>query len=139
MTTPTSRRKPLAPSAPRMTQPQEMKTKTYVCGVEKLNGYDAWALFEACARGDVPKVKALLAKDRRLVNAQFWYRFPIHMAVFVGHAEVVKLLLDQGADPGQSVYPYASWDELLLCARERGYARIESLLHRAMQKRFNYT
>jgi len=122
-----------------MTQPQAMKTKTYVCGVEKLNGYDAWALFEACARGDVPKVKALLAKDRRLVNAQFWYRFPIHMAVFVGHAEVVKLLLDQGADPGQSVYTYDSWDKLLRCARERGYARIESLLHRAMQKRFNYT
>ena len=53
-------------------------------------------------RGDVPKVKALLAKDRRLVNAQYWYQFPIHMAVRAGHAEIVKLLLDQGADPGQS-------------------------------------
>src|SRR6266852_9175393 len=106
MTTQTSRqeRRAIHRLAPRMTQPEAMKTKSYVCGVEKLNGYDAWALFEACARGDVPKVKALLAKDRRLVNAQFWYRFPIHMAVFVGHAEVVKLLLDQGADPGQSVY-----------------------------------
>lgn len=125
--------------APRMTQPQEMKTKTCVCGVEKLNGYDAWALFEASAHGDVAKVKALLAKDRRLVNAQISYRFPIHLAVFAGHAVVVKLLLDQGADPGQSVYTYDSWDKLLLCATERGYGRIESLLHRAMQKRFNYT
>src|SRR5438552_18848238 len=98
MTTPTSRRKPLAPSAPRMTQPQAMKTKTYVCGVEKLNGYDAWALFEACALGDVPKVKALLAKDRRLVNAQFWYQFPIHMALFAGNAEIVKLLLNKASN-----------------------------------------
>jgi ankyrin repeat protein len=122
-----------------MTQPEAMKTKTYVCGVEKLNGYDAWALFEACARGDVPKVKALLAKDRRLVDAQFWYQFPIHMALFAGHAEIVKLLLDQGADPGQSVYTYNSWDKLLLYARERGHHEIASLLHRAMQKRFNYT
>jgi ankyrin repeat protein len=139
MTIQTSHRKPRAPSAPRMTQPQEMKTKTYVYGVEKLNGYDAWALFKACALGDMTKVKVLLAKDQRLVNAQFWYQFPIHMAVFAGNAEIVKLLLDQGADPGQSVYTYNSWDKLLFCATERGHRQIELLLQRAMQKRFNYT
>src|SRR5713101_7449973 len=100
MTTQTSKRKPRALSAQRMTRPEAMKTKTYVYGVEKLNGYDAWALFEACALGDVPKVKSLLAKDPRLVNAQFWYQFPIHMAVRAGHADIVKLLLDRGADPG---------------------------------------
>src|SRR5437868_14692826 len=119
MTTKASKRKP--PSTPRMSQPQEMDTKAYVYGVERLNGYDAWALFEACALGNVLRVKALLAKDRRLVNAQYWYQFPIHMAVFAGNAEIVKLLLDQGADPGQSVYTYNSWDKLLLCARERGH------------------
>src|SRR5438128_5542754 len=124
---------------PRRTQPEEMKTKTYVYGVEKLNGYDAWALFEACALGDMPKVKTLLAKDRRLVNAQFWYQFPIHLAVFAGHAAIVKLLLDHGADPGLSVYTYNSWDKLLLGARVRGQRQIESLLQRAMHKRFNYT
>src|SRR6266851_3678580 len=125
--------------SPRLTQPQVMKTKTYVHGVEKLNGYNAWALFEACALGDVAAVKALLAKDRRLVNAQFWYQFPIHMAVFAGNAQIVKLLLDQGADPGQSVYTYNSWDKLLLCARERGHRQIETLLQRALRQRFNYT
>jgi ankyrin repeat protein len=127
------------PSAPRMTQPEGMRTESYVYGVEKLNGYDAWALFEACALGDVPKVKALLAKDGRLVNAQFWYQFPIHMAVRAGHAEIVKLLLDRGADPGQSRYTYNSWDKLLLAAGERGHGRIVSLLQDAMRKRFNYT
>ena len=129
----------MRPAAPRMTQPEEMKTTAYVYGVEKLNGYDAWALFKACAAGDLPKVKALVAKDRRLVNAQFWYQFPIHMAVGAGYADIVKLLLDQGADPGQSRFTYNSWDKLLLCAQERDYRQIESLLQRAMARSFNYT
>src|SRR5947208_6747675 len=124
---------------PRLTQPEEMKTRAYVYGVEKLNGYDAWALFQACALGDLPKVKSLLAKDRRLVNAQHWYQFPIHKAVSAGHTEIVKLLLERGADPGQSRYTYDSWDKLLLCARERGHRQIESLLQRPMRKRFNYS
>jgi hypothetical protein len=55
-------------TAKRMSQPQAMKTNAYVAGVEKLNGDDAWALFKACAAGEMPKVKALLAKDRRLVR-----------------------------------------------------------------------
>lgn len=123
----------------RLTQPEEMKTRAYVYGVEKLNGYDAWALFQACALGNLPKAKSLLAKDRRLVNAQHWYRFPIHDAVSAGHAEIVKLLLEHGADPGQSRYTYDSWDKLLLCARERGHRQIASLLQRAMRKRFDYS
>ena len=110
---------------PRLTQPEEMKTRAYVYGVEKLNGYDAWALLQACALGDLPKVKSLLAKDRRLVNAQHWYQFPIHKAVSAGHTEIVKLLLERGADPGQSRYTYDSWDKLLLCARERGHRQID--------------
>src|SRR5437867_583298 len=124
---------------PRPTKPEEMKTRTYVYGVEKLNGHDAWAIFKACALGDMPKVKALLAKDRRLVNAQNWYQFPIHKAVSAGHTEIVKLLLERGADPGQSRCTYDSWDKLLLCARERGHRQIESLFQRAMRKRFNYS
>lgn len=41
------------PSAMRMTQPPEMRMKAYVYGVEKGTGDEAWALFEACALGDV--------------------------------------------------------------------------------------
>jgi ankyrin repeat protein len=55
------------------------------------------------------------------------------------HRQTVKLLLERGADPGQSRYTYNSWDKLLLCARQRGHSQIESLLQRAMQKRFNYS
>lgn len=128
-----------AASAPRMTQPEGMKTANYVYGVQPLNGNDAWALFEASAHGNVAKVTSLLKKNPRLVNAQYWYQFPIHLAVYAGHAAIVKLLLDSGADPGQSLYTYNSWDKLLRCATERGYDRIASLLQRAMYKGFYYT
>ena len=99
MTKPTSNRKLRALSAPRMTQPDAMKTKAYVYGVETLNGYDAWALFEACAVGELREAKALLAKDPRLVNAQFWYQFPIHMAVR-GACRDCRAFAGSGRRPG---------------------------------------
>src|SRR5262249_17388473 len=117
----------------RMSQPEAMKTNAYVGGVEKVNGHDAWALYKACAAGDMPKVKALLAKDRRLANAGDAYQVPIHLAVRAGHAEIVKLLLDPSAEP------LASWHELLVAARERGYRQVEQVLLRAMSKKFNYS
>jgi ankyrin repeat protein len=117
----------------RMSRPEAMKTNAYVGGVDKVNGHDAWALFKACAAGDMPKVKALLAKDRRLTNAWFAYQLPIHLAVRAGYAEIVKLLLDQGAEP------LNAWDQLLLAARECGHRKVEGVLQRAMSKRFNYS
>jgi ankyrin repeat protein len=120
----------------RSSQPEAMKTNAYIGyagGVEKLNGNDVWALFKACAAGDMPNVKALLAKDRRLVNAEYGYQFPIHLAVRAGYAEIVKLLLDQSAEPANS------WNELLLAARERGYRQVEEVLLRVMRKRYNYS
>src|SRR3954453_21369226 len=87
---------PQALPAPRMSQPRAMKAERYVYGVEEVNGFDAWALFEACARGDVPKAEALLTKDPRLANAQYWYQLPIHMAVRAGHAELVGFVRKKG-------------------------------------------
>ncbi len=116
----------------RMSQPEAMKTNVYIGGVEKVNGHDAWALFKACALGDMPKVKALLAKDRRLVNVWFSYQLPIDLAVRAGYVEIVKLLLDQGAAP-------RPWGNLLVVARERGHRQVEAMLRRAMSKRFNYS
>ncbi len=115
-----------------------MRTESYINGTAVVNGHDAWALFEACRRGDLPLATSLLDQDPNLVNAQHWYQFPIHMAVRGGHAELVRLLLARGADPGQSVFTYNSWDKLLEAAKDRGLAEIEALLADAMRTRFRY-
>jgi len=119
-------------------QPEEMKTDQYQYGVEAVDGHQAWALFCACGAGDMARVGTLLDRDPKLVNAQHWYQFPIHMAVREGHAEVVQLLLEAGADPGQSRYTYNSWDKLLALAEARGFAVVQALLEAAMRERFGY-
>lgn len=122
----------------KLLQPESMRTDQYQYGVEQVNGHDAWALFCACAAGDLARVRALLDRDPRLVNAQHWYQFPIHMALRQGHAEVVQLLLEAGADPGQSRFTYNSWDKLLRISAERGYRELHRLLAAAMAERFGY-
>ena len=119
-------------------QPEGMKTEHYQYGIEAVDGHQAWALFCASGAGDLARVSALLDRDPKLVNAQYWYQFPIHMAVREGHAEVVQLLLQAGADPGQSRYTNNSWDKLLAIAEERGYGEVQALLLAAMCERFGY-
>lgn len=124
--------------AHRMRQPNAMKTENYLYGVEKLNGYDAWELMKACAGGDEETVQRLLKKDARLVNAQYWYQHPIHFAVREGHADLVKTLLDSGAEPGRSRYMYRSWQTLLEEAERRGHRQILEILETEMTRRYGY-
>ncbi|MBT3266019.1 ankyrin repeat domain-containing protein [Candidatus Poribacteria bacterium] len=122
----------------RLVQPQSMKTPDYQNGVEKVDGNDAWDLMKACAEGDIEEVRRLLTKDARLVNAQQYYQFPIHFAVREGHSEVVALLLDNGAEPGQSRYMYNSWQKLVPEAKRRGYDVILGLLESTLRERYGY-
>ena len=70
----------------RLTRPAAMDTDRHVYGVVPVDGRDAWALFCACAAGDLDGARSLLGRDPNLVNAQYWYQFPLHMAVREGHA-----------------------------------------------------
>lgn len=122
----------------RLTQPVFMRRKRYDGGAGIVNGNDLWALFLACTHGDLAKTKQLLAKDPRLINAQFWYQCPLHPAVREGHERVVRHLLKVGTDAGRSAYLYNAWGGLLEIARERGRRRIEEILLRSIRKRFKY-
>ena len=60
-------------------------------------------IFEACAVGDAPRVKALLESDGRLANAVAQDGFgPLGLACFFGHEPVARLLLAAGARVDQA-------------------------------------
>jgi ankyrin repeat protein len=60
---------------------------------------DPEEMLQAAQRGDVAKVRQLLASDTTLVNAKGAHnKTPLHLAAGNGHKAVVELLLSHGAD-----------------------------------------
>lgn len=54
---------------------------------------DVWNLFQAAKSGDVQVVKTLLANDPTLVQASYWYKSALSVAVCEGHKNVVAEFL----------------------------------------------
>lgn len=54
---------------------------------------------EACALGDLERVRTMLAADRSLLDSRSADGFPaLGMAIFFGHPHVARFLIEQGAD-----------------------------------------
>ncbi len=80
----------------------------------------------AAALGDIARVQAYLHEDPTLADyPDSCEKRPLSTAVEFGHTDIVKLLLDHGADPNAHEHPcsggYALWkaarDNNLVCAR----------------------
>jgi len=66
---------------------------------EPLWGRDTWPFLSSVYRGDEETVRRMLASDPSLARAEYAYLQPLHYAVRGGRIEMVRLLLDAGADP----------------------------------------
>ena len=115
-----------------MLQPAELKSDeplTWSAG----RGTDVWALFQACAAGDLRTVQALVAKDRSLARAHYDYRKPLYFAVRENHVDVARFLLEHDSNPMDL------WvdDDPIEIARDRGYAAMERMLVDTLETKFN--
>ena len=116
----------------RMLQPAELKSDqplTWSSG----RGTDVWALFQACAGGDLQRVRSLIGKDPSLARSHFDYRKPLYFAVRENHIDVARFLLDHDTNP------LDLWvdDAAVEIARDRGYDAMERMLVETLETKFN--
>lgn len=119
------------------TRPSGM-TGRYVHDVDPVEGEQAWALFEACRDGDLDRVRELIGHDPTLVHAQYWYTQPIHFAVYGNRPEVVRVLLDAGAEPGRVRFMDSGWKKLVRRSRVMGFDEVRGILEAEARARFGY-
>ena len=98
---------------------------------------DVWTMFQASWTGDLDQVKGLVSRRRELALCEYNYTPPIHFAVREGHLELVRFLLEQGADPTYRTYPFQ--DTLLMMARDREHHEIAQLLLEILARKFPVT
>jgi ankyrin repeat protein len=108
------------------------KLKAYVDGVT------VQSLVEAVRAGDIARVRAMLEVRPELASldlAENNEHRALHYAVVARSPEMVKLLMEYGADARQGIYPHRSATSPHTVAVERGYADIVVIIEQEEARR----
>jgi len=99
---------------------------------EPIWGRDTWPFLMAVYEGDRATVQRMLSSDPSLARAEYAYLQPLHYAVRAERLDMVKLLLNAGADPRAEGWSRRLEDDTPLArARDRGLDEIVRLLEEA--------
>lgn len=103
---------------------------------EPIWGSNTWPFLAAVYSGDEATVRQMLSVDPALAHAEYAYLQPLHYAVRGERVEMVRLLLDAGADPLAEGWSGKFGDETrddtpLARARDRELGEIVTLLEAA--------
>jgi hypothetical protein len=96
-----------------------------------VTGNSVSALANAVRAGDVTRVSAMLKLRPELVNmalAENDERTALHFAVLGRSAEIVRLLMQGGANARKGVYPHRAATTALTIATERRYGEIVAVI-----------
>jgi len=108
------------------------KLKAYVDGVTVTR------LAEAVKAGDLTVVRAMLDARPELVHmdmAEHNEHRALHYAVLDRNPQMVRLLMERGADPFKGIWPHRDATRALTIATERGYDDIVSIIKEAVNRR----
>ncbi len=108
------------------------KLKAYVDGV------NVKRLADAVRAGDAGRVRAMLRVRPELVNmdmAENDEHRAIHYAVFARSPEMVRVLMEHGADARAGIYPHRRATTAHTVAVERGYAEIAAIIEEEEARR----
>lgn len=96
---------------------------------------DVWSMFQATRAGDLTNVKALVSRRGDLARCEYNYTPPLHFAVREGHLEIVRFLLEHGADAlTYRTYPFL--DTLVTMAQDREHHAVARLLLEVLSRQF---
>jgi ankyrin repeat protein len=108
------------------------KLKAYV------NGANVRRLADAVRGGDATQVRAMLKSRPELVHMDMApndEHRALHYAVLHRAPEMVRLLMEHGADARKGIYPHRDATSALTIATERGYDEIVAIIREAEQRR----
>jgi ankyrin repeat protein len=108
------------------------KLKAYVDGVTVRR------LADAVTGGDLVQVQAMLQARPELAGMAMSYvdeRRPIHFAVMNRQPEMVRLLMQRGADARAGIYPHRDATNAWTLAKDREYAEIVAIIEEEERRR----
>lgn len=103
-----------------------------------VDGVTVKRLIDAVQANDLPQVKSMLAARPELANmaVSYWNEHrPIHYAVMNRLPEMVRLLLQHGADPRSGIHPHRQATTAWTLAKERGFMEIVAIIEEAERRR----
>lgn len=98
-----------------------------------VDGINVELLAEAVKSGDVGKVRAMLNARPELVGMDISggnEHRALHFAVLRRDAELVRILMEAGADARKGIYPHRDATSAFAIARDRGYDEIVDVIQR---------
>ena len=94
-----------------------------------------WELYLATRRGDIDRVRTLVAQHPAAALFEYNYTPPMHFAVREGHADLVTFFIERGADvAGYKSYPFQ--DSLVTIADDHEQHEVGRVLRSHIARKF---